>query len=622
MGQLIEVSATNFCGFHSFRLPLAKQGLVFINGINMDSDAASSNGACKTGLFKAIGWILYGKSIDNKYGDEVIHKGTKCARGEIAINEGDDRYLVIRERRKASPKLFLKKNDEKVKGSKADLQAIIDRLMGVDWDGFTNTAMYGQGDRDRFVYPTTKDSDRKRILHRILRTGIFELAFVEAKERRKRLKLVRLDLETEIASLTTRLDDQDLDAIKESIAEYDAESLTLAKAKAADANALGKAAKAAKSTVDVSALKAEASTLQARIATLGAKSKASVVKAKAARTDQRVASGLYQTAKAQLEADASSLELLEGDDCPTCTAPLAKGRGKAHRSALQARQGQLDADMCSAADDRQTASEAAEGHDEAAEGFRDTCDVRKRLLQAVETRIVSAKAVKAKAADLARQAREKADEARALKARKNPHTATLKAAKTKASELKRERKAKRAELKATGPQLAALEFWVRGYGPTGIPSFALDSVMPFLTERANNYLETLSDGDMSINFSTQRELKEGDVYRDEIGITWSIEGIEDYPPSGGQWKKMEIATNFAMMDLVATREGSHVNILCLDECLDGLDAEGRSRVVKLLHGMRNIRESIFVISHDPGFSEIFEKTVTVTKEDGVSRLAA
>jgi ABC-type multidrug transport system ATPase subunit len=63
-----------------------------------------------------------------------------------------------------------------------------------------------------------------------------------------------------------------------------------------------------------------------------------------------------------------------------------------------------------------------------------------------------------------------------------------------------------------------------------------------------------------------------------------------------------------------------VNILCLDECLDGLDSEGRQRVVDLLQSLRKERESIFLISHDPDLAETFERTLIVVKENGVSRL--
>ena len=144
--------------------------------------------------------------------------------------------------------------------------------------------------------------------------------------------------------------------------------------------------------------------------------------------------------------------------------------------------------------------------------------------------------------------------------------------------------------------------------------------MPFLAKRANAYLRVLSDGDIKMDFTTQRELKSRDERKDEIEITWEIEGNKDYPPSGGQLKKMELATDFALMDLVATRDGGHVDILALDEILDGLDAEGSRRVVLLLKKLNNYRSSIFVVSHLPEISESFGYSVRVTKEDGNARL--
>jgi DNA repair exonuclease SbcCD ATPase subunit len=133
----------------------------------------------------------------------------------------------------------------------------------------------------------------------------------------------------------------------------------------------------------------------------------------------------------------------------------------------------------------------------------------------------------------------------------------------------------------------------------------------------------LADGDITVAFSTQRELKssKGEV-RDEIEIAWTIEGVEGSTPSGGQGKKIEISVGLALMDLVAAREGTNVDLIALDEVLDGLDREGRARVLQLLQDLRARRSSIFVVSHETDVSEVFEKTITVVKEDGIARLEA
>jgi DNA repair exonuclease SbcCD ATPase subunit len=169
--------------------------------------------------------------------------------------------------------------------------------------------------------------------------------------------------------------------------------------------------------------------------------------------------------------------------------------------------------------------------------------------------------------------------------------------------------------------MAYTQFWVRGYSPQGLPSFVLDAVMPFLTDRTNEYLETLADGDITMSVSTQRELKsqKGEV-RDEINIEWTIEGNEGVSKSGGQRTRMNLAMDIALMDLAATREGIQLDLMMIDEALDGLDKEGTARVLKLLQKLRKRRGSIFVISHSDDMSEMFEHGLVVVREGGESRV--
>lgn len=621
MSRLIQMEGENFAGFRSFNMKLSNQGLTFIAGQNNDTEAANSNGACKTGLFKAIGWCLYGRSIDEVVGDEVIHLGQKYARVSIEIEDGEDSYLVIRERRKQQPKLFLKRNDEEVKGSKNDLQGTIDRLVGTDWEGFRNTVLYGQRDRDRFVYPTTSDSDRKKILHRIIRTGVFEFAYEEAKRRRRGIDKELTAAKSDVDRQTLRIEDFDLDKIQDRVDNFDSERKSKLKSLVDQAKSLSRKAKSAIPNIDESSLRVELLSNDKRSVQLSSEIEAAKKKRQVARDEYRSATRDVARLEAEFKSGASTLELLAGDQCPTCTGSLEKGRAAAHKRSLESSQVRVKDDLARARESRQEAARAETEAESAIERAEDEISALVELSRVVRNELDSVETGKRRAKELAEEAKRVTREARVLKESENPYLPELEAATEKVRKLKRERRKAKERVKELTDDLAHLEFWVRGFSPNGVPSFALDSVMPFITERANHHLKTLSDGDITINFSTQRELKSaaGEL-RDKIGITWFIEGIENYPPSGGQWKKMEIATNFALMDLVATREGSHVNILCLDECLDGLDREGKQRVVDLLHKLRAEKESVFMISHDAELAEIFERTLIVIKEDGVSRL--
>lgn len=621
MARLINVIGEDFAGFRNFELDLANQGLVFIGGENRDTGSATSNGACKSGIFKAIGWCLYGKSIDNEYGDKVIHRGTKRARVIVFIEDSGDTYAVIRERHKQSPKLFLEKNGSRLKISKADIQDQIDKMVGVDWDGFKNTVLYGQMDRDRFIYPTTKDGERKSVLQKILRTGIFSLCFSEVKNRRLEVDKKVSSLEGEIESLTERISDQDLSVLEKRVSNYEKDKSEKYNLLVEESSKIFERVKKNRKLVDRSGLLQQSKKLGRAIEDLKDKIELNKKHSLSARKEYEHSSDILIRLTGKLEAVKKNILSLSGRVCPLCTGSLQSGDAKGQIEHLKAERETLSNDMSLAKKRKGAAKKAEEKANDAIESDSTLLTELSDKKHSVLAKINSIQSEKDHIDELEVIAKSKKDEAEGLKKQKNPYVEALESAKKKIKKLKRTRSEKREEVSELRKQLSSLEFWVKGFGPTGIPSFALDSIMPFITKRANYYLKQLSDGDISINFSTQRELKSSSgEFRDEIGITWMIEGIEDYPPSGGQWKKMEIATNFALMDLVTTREGSHVNLLCLDECLDGLDLEGRQRVVSMLHRLRKRKESIFVISHHADMAEIFERSVMVIKEEGVSTL--
>jgi DNA repair exonuclease SbcCD ATPase subunit len=168
-------------------------------------------------------------------------------------------------------------------------------------------------------------------------------------------------------------------------------------------------------------------------------------------------------------------------------------------------------------------------------------------------------------------------------------------------------------------QGAVFEFWQRGFSGEGLPSWLLDEFVPVLTERTNHYLGILTDGDIRIRFDTTSRLKSGDV-RDRFAVELDVENMGDVRASGGQGRKIALAGDLALMECVADRERAAVDLLLLDEVLDGLDAVGKARVVDLLSYLRTRRSSVYVISHDPEISGAFERRIHVVRRGGVSRI--
>lgn len=167
-----------------------------------------------------------------------------------------------------------------------------------------------------------------------------------------------------------------------------------------------------------------------------------------------------------------------------------------------------------------------------------------------------------------------------------------------------------------------LEFWKKAYSNQGIKSYILDDITPFLNRRVNKYLSKLASGHIEVKFNTQTTLKSGEVREKfSIDITNHDGGADYTANSGGEKKRIDIAINLALQDLVAARSNKSLNIAVYDEALDdNLDKFGVESVMSLLKEMATEKSSIFVISHNTDIQSEFTNVITVVKKGGLSTL--
>lgn len=633
--DLYEIRGSGFGPFlKPFKLRLDRQGLVWVTAENRDTKSATNNGSGKTHLFKAIGWCLFGDSVDGYKGDEVIHERAK--RAEVTCTFGDNPkapWELTRWRTKGAPRLKLVSPEgEQMAGRREEIQERVDKLLGMDFLSFRNTALYGQDDTSRFAHPRTTDSQRKEVLQRITRTGIFQSCKESAQETSKQLSNEIAELERKSQNSRDKAAEHDCDALEGLGNDWEEQrALNVADFREEASEWRRKAKEKDDIAVDLEALGERIELLKEEVM------RGNDASDKLEKLDRKIEKHGHSLAKAQRALDKAkvlventrqAVSRLTGSRCPLCTTPLSEGVAHDHVKELE---GAHKKALLGHKDAAQSAKSAQERLDVLVDQrkplrdkVREGTAAASKLADAKEER-AEAIAEQERAADRRRHALERAkmalEQAKSLAAEINPYATQIDEAKVRVKHLisEAEKWDREAEAKRLG--LSHIEFWTRGFSNQGIPSFILDATMPILTDRTNHYLRTLADGDIQVEFSTQRELKSArGEFRDEISIAWNIEGIEGKAPSGGQLKKMDLATDFGLMDLMAHRESGRTNILVLDEVLDGLDAEGRSRVLLLLQELRAKIGSVFVISHDPNMAEIFEKSVTVVKEDACSTL--
>ena len=166
-----------------------------------------------------------------------------------------------------------------------------------------------------------------------------------------------------------------------------------------------------------------------------------------------------------------------------------------------------------------------------------------------------------------------------------------------------------------------LEHALEAFSDKGIKSHVLDLVTPTLNEGVNKYLSILSGGLIEAQFTTQTKKADG-TFSDKLDINVLYNGEEtDYNSlSSGEKRRVDIAISLALQDMVMTRFGDDINLLAYDELFESLDAVGSENVIELLRQKLKDVSTIIVISHNEDLKPLFDKTIMVTKEQGISTL--
>jgi len=157
----------------------------------------------------------------------------------------------------------------------------------------------------------------------------------------------------------------------------------------------------------------------------------------------------------------------------------------------------------------------------------------------------------------------------------------------------------------------------RAFGKDGVPALLIEQALPQLEAKANDILDRLSGGHMTVRFVTQREMKTRDELKEtlEIQISDSV-GTRDYELfSGGEAFRVNFAIRLALSEVLAQRAGARLQTLVIDEGFGSQDAEGRQRLVEAINLVRPDFAKILVITHIDELKDAFPTRVEVEKTE-------
>lgn len=638
--KLLKLQATNFMQYKELDIDFTSQGLCLVQGEITDSGFATSNTAGKTTAFvHAPLWCLFGETLTGLKADDVINdtENKNCV-VLLTVENNDSRYLIRRYRKHKTGKNDLhlfKYEDEPVyetnltKSSIAETQAEINKLFNLDWNIFTNTIVFGQGNIKRFSELT--DKERKELLDKILSLDVLQQWQAKTKETIKNFNIqvsnidkVLNDNELSYKNSTNKLLD-----IDNSIANYD--KTKKEKIKNIQNEIIELQAKL--NTQNNSEIEKQALLLKkikvSLDKTVGAGNDYINIIDKIHKIDIEIKKEEYNIDAINrdikiIKSKIVSIENNSKDNCDNCgqtitkesidqfiekynSELLTKNIGSAKHIALKLT---LEEDKKIIEKEKIKIQEILNKKKE----YEDYKNSIEKNIALHETTINAQAYVKTTIEQKLENINKIQDEEIPYLRMKKEYTEELSLINLTIKNCKKEKD-------LLSNEIEYYKFWEVGFSNTGIKSFLLDSIVPFLTEKANYYLDFLTNSEIKILFDTTTVNKSNDKEIDKLSIKLYKNGKEYgfEKTSGGEKKRIDICISLALQSLL-TSKANCVNIGVFDEIFDSLDDVGIDCIMKLLEEEIKHKDSIFVISHNDNLKDRFKNVITIKKSNGVSEI--
>lgn len=630
--KFLEVTMRNFRVYEKEqKVELDKQGLVAVQGVNKDSNGFRSNGAGKSSFLEAIIYCLYGKLSDGKTGDSVINnKVGNNMKVTFTFSIKDNVYRIERYRKdkdfKNKTLLFL--NDKEITKSSVKLtNEAIEEITHLKLETLLNSIMFGLGNKVKFTEAT--DKDKKEILEGIANISIYKQAYDVAKEELDEVKEKINNLTNQSQVIQTRLDGYNSqkalylsqkDQYDKYLSQLDNNVLTTKNDFEAfmSENSLHSIEELEDNYYSI---EEDKKVIQAKLANMSNNSQA---QQKYASIQQQVQYDEQQssTLTSDIQDKKEKILKLYNSDNPVCEY-CGSELDVEHKKKEIIRLGDIIKDDTSKLTALTTSITASKKDMKELEPVilqeqkdKESYNQNLKLLNDYNTKQNALVSM----SNTAKALKKDIESAKAEKA--NPQQFTLTSDKqldTDIANAKNDLKNMQELLEKHKQEQKDLEDVEAVYSNKGVISHVLDLVMPYINEQANYYLSELTDNSIHIDIDTQSEAKNGNV-SEKLNIKVdNLNGGNEYSlNSTGEKKRIDLAISLALQDYVMTNTSTKTNLIAYDEVFDGLDDIGIQRIMHLLKERIKDIPTVFVISHNDKLQELFESTLLVTKQEGLS----
>lgn len=616
-----NVEANNFLSYDHFNLNLDNQGLILIEGINNSDNSFKSNGSGKTSALSAITYALYGITLNNTKGNDVVNRqSNKNCWVKLTFESGKDVFVIERYRKdkdnKNKVKLFAN-SEEITESSNAKTDETIGKLIGVDFDTYVNAVVYSNNFSEK-SFMQASDKGKKEILETLANTTIYSTAKQNSIDKRKEIDDSIKDLENALYKVNTDIDKENelytyktseytksinsKDSLEASLKEkesnyneYKINNEPILKKLLGNKNSIIDSFNKYKQVLN------EKNTVENNM-----------------NSEKMTINNLksqYNQYKDMYDEEISKYNKLNNSPyCYVCGAKLDSDHLKKEQSAIVTKGKDIHSKIDSIKKEAYASSERLKTLN------------KKYISYNIDDK------------DYVGEINRIDNEINMIKSNENKLSSEVQALKISINNLTLEKPVKNekklADLENSKEELNENiqkmtnrrdKFDVlakRVFSDSGIKSYLMDMITPFLNNHANSYLNRLTNGDISIELLTQTETKSGDL-RDKMDVIVSSKnGADSYAScSAGEKKRIELAMAFAIQDLLLSQSNLSVNTAIYDECFDGLDSIGCENVIDILKDKQKQLGSIYVISHNEYLKPLFSRIITVEKgKNGISKI--
>ena len=540
-----RVCAKNFLKHADVELPLSQQGLVIVQG---------KNGAGKSSLFEVIPWILFDHIPRGTSKRNIIRHGTSSTLAELDMVINNQDVRITKEYPSGQIKVQIDEDVYKYRTLKDGTKFVRSLLNNISAQFFYYTTFLRQYNEDNFF--SIPNRDKKMLLEEVLDIQEFRdlYDYYSQLVHTNQEQLLQVEsylsklkaMYSSLSALIKEVKEKNRFLLKE-MSSYNQEEINL----------------------KLDQIVKQLETIRKRIVQL--EQKKNQLQAEIQQTQENLVQRA-ETSPKTLSTIALKLisKALQTDVCPVCKRPLTDDIRQKFRRTLQKHQqdqtkqsGELD--QLKPLWDQYSATQRE--YNQLASQEASLVQTKKNLEQEIK------------------RTKERLSQYKEEYQRNKEKLSTLKEIVDMAKQLESELTNTQEEMK---DYVETLSLAKNLFSNKGIKNILLPKYTASFIDKINVYLNLLLPDVRVI-------CKESDTTKLDLVFQRNGYDYDFYQFSGGERKRIEIASIFALRELVQEIGKFYTNILILDEVFDQLDTEGINAVIEYLRQSRI--DSIFVITH-------------------------